>query len=237
MPKVELECLECEKLFMVWPSKVKDGRKFCSKACHSEYITGSNHPRWSQAKCVCELCGIEFMRNAYQVEHGGGRFCSRGCQGEWQSRERCGKSHPNWQGGKVERECERCGKQFGVFPSRIKASRGRFCSRECQAIGIGMIQRGGNNPNWRGGYTRSAYGSGFNKFVKETIRARDRNTCQICGLSPGFNEQLPCVHHIDYDRQNSSFNNLIALCRPCHGSTGSNREFWSEYLSARVEKR
>lgn len=31
--------------------------------------------------------------------------------------------------------CKRCGKEFFVFPSDFKASKGRYCSRECRIVG------------------------------------------------------------------------------------------------------
>lgn len=36
---------------------------------------------------VCQLCGLEFSAVAYEVQRGGGKFCSRNCQRAYQARE------------------------------------------------------------------------------------------------------------------------------------------------------
>lgn len=42
-----------------------------------------------------------------------------------------GEKHHNWKGGKVERECEECGKLFFTKPSRVKIGKGKYCSFSC----------------------------------------------------------------------------------------------------------
>ena len=54
------------------------------------------------------------------------------------------------------------------------------------------------------------------KYLNE-IRRRDNNTCQMCGaLQKG--KIAFHVHHIDGDRRNNVYVNLITLCPQCHGS-------------------
>jgi 5-methylcytosine-specific restriction endonuclease McrA len=38
------------------------------------------------------------------------------------------------------------------------------------------------------------------------------------------------VHHIDYDRKNSSEDNLITLCRQCNIRANFNRGYWEEFF-------
>jgi hypothetical protein len=71
------------------------------------------------------------------------------------------------------------------------------------------------------------YTDEFNKEFKKIIAERDNFTCQLC------NELLPdnfAVHHIDYNKKNSSPKNLIFLCSYCHGKTGHNRDFWKSHF-------
>lgn len=71
------------------------------------------------------------------------------------------------------------------------------------------------------------YTDEFNNELKKIISERDNFTCQLC------NELLPdryAVHHIDYNKKNSSKKNLIFLCVYCHGKTGHNRDFWESYF-------
>lgn len=71
----------------------------------------------------------------------------------------------------------------------------------------------------RYGYTR------FTKELKLYIRERDGYTCAICG------KYGRCVHHIDYNKENPSRENLITLCTRCHNRTNGNRKHWGSLLS------
>ena len=89
---------------------------------------------------------------------------------------------------------------------------------------------GKGNPNWRGGISFELYGTEFNKKLKNKIIKRDNYICQICGIKEiDLNERLT-IHHIDYDKKNNNLNNLISLCRNCHGKTNFNREYWKQQL-------
>jgi len=89
---------------------------------------------------------------------------------------------------------------------------------------------GENNPQWRGGVSYEPYTRGFTKKLRHKIRKRDGYICQLCEATQESVGYKLCVHHIDYDKANHSPNNLISLCRSCHGKTHHNREYWSESL-------
>jgi 5-methylcytosine-specific restriction endonuclease McrA len=72
--------------------------------------------------------------------------------------------------------------------------------------------RGENNPQWRDGSCLRPYDSNFNGWLKERVKERDGFQCQVC-----HNTFDLVVHHQDWDKMNSSIDNLITLCRPCHG--------------------
>ncbi len=44
-----------------------------------------------------------------------------------------------------------CGKEFEIWPSHIKQSRGKYFSRECESRGQSIFQIGENNNHWKGG--------------------------------------------------------------------------------------
>lgn len=50
--------------------------------------------------------------------------------------------------------------------------------------------------------------------VKYEVRKRDNETCRDCGCNE---KERMAVHHIDKNKQNSSLENLVTLCRTCHG--------------------
>lgn len=62
----------------------------------------------------------------------------------------------------------------------------------------------------------------ISRGVRERIRERDSNTCQICGLGEDDLGRKPDVHHITPRREfddvtkSNTEDNLIQLCRPCH---------------------
>jgi len=84
-----------------------------------------------------------------------------------------------------------------------------------------------NHPNWRGGVSNGAYGLEFNSDLKETIKQYYKLTCQLCNEIT----KILDIHHIDYDKKNNHFSNLIPLCKQCHGKTNYNRDSWKKLLT------
>lgn len=52
------------------------------------------------------------------------------------------------------------------------------------------------------------------KQLANTIRERDGNICQDCGVDR--NLKILQVHHVDFNPDNNSNDNLISLCISCH---------------------
>jgi len=105
---------------------------------------------------------------------------------------------------------------------------------------ISEAEKGIKNWNWRGGISFEPYGIEFNNSLKELIRERDKYRCQQCfrhqdelydknGKKYSLN-----VHHIDYDKQNNSPDNLISLCRNCHTQTNYTRNNWTAYFQEKL---
>ena len=75
------------------------------------------------------------------------------------------------------------------------------------------LQAGNKHPNWKGGI--SYYRGKDWKQIRIKIWKRDDFTCQRCGN--GW-DQIVAHHIIPYRiSKDNSFNNLITLCRKCHG--------------------
>lgn len=90
--------------------------------------------------------------------------------------------------------------------------------------------KGGEHPNWKGGTSNQPYPFGFNKILKEDIKKRDDFMCGICGKET----QKLAIHHINYDKNNINFDNLISLCYSCHSKTNYNRECWIEFFNKKI---
>ena len=87
--------------------------------------------------------------------------------------------------------------------------------------------------NWYSANGTSQYAKDFNPALKNKIRRRDAFTCCMCKdreILSSFH-----VHHIDYDKRNSSPYNLITLCASCHGRTHKNRTRWMNYFEDKLE--
>lgn len=89
------------------------------------------------------------------------------------------------------------------------------------------------NPNWKGGKSFEPYHWIFNQRVKTVIKQRDGYICKNCGISQNeslfkFNKGLH-IHHIDFNKNNNKFNNLITVCTVCNSKANFNRDYWTNY--------
>ena len=87
------------------------------------------------------------------------------------------------------------------------------------------------NPNWKGGLSRYPYPVSFNRKLKKMVKEFYDNTCQLCWrvVRKGMQRRLT-VHHIDYDKQNIEFANLIALCNSCNSRVNGDRIHWKKHF-------
>lgn len=251
-------CQSCKVPFDVYPSRAESA-KYCGVACKREgqktgtiqncetcgisfYAALSRakfyNVRFCSNKCkdlanrnrvdrVCEWCGVGFYVPAYKIKSGRGRFCSVGCTNSWRAQnDPRGQRNPFFT--QVKHACKICGVEFLVKHHRKDA---RFCSNKCRGAWHSGVITGKNNGRWRGGKSFEPYPVEFNEPFKRLVRKRDNHTCAICRL-PGN-----CVHHIDYDKQNTVKDNCIVVCRSCHAVTGANRQYWQVVLSQAVVAR
>lgn len=89
-----------------------------------------------------------------------------------------------------------------------------------------------NNPAWQGGKSFEPYNKYFNKAFKEAINIRDNDSCMICGS----NNKL-AVHHIDYNKLNSTKENCCCLCSICHSQTNFNRQHWTKFFQSLLNEK
>lgn len=94
---------------------------------------------------------------------------------------------------------------------------------------------GENSYLWKGGIGHLPYPFEFNKELKESIRERDNNTCQLCGKTKEENGKNLAVHHIDYVKENLDTNNLLTLCNSCNPKVNVRREFWTEFFALKLD--
>lgn len=176
---------------------------------------------------VCEHCGVSFK----DVKRRGARFCSRKCYDASRL---------------VIRICECCGKEFKGESGQRSCS--RACSNKLTKTGITLTEehkhkcsitlrrvlkgtrRFEKSLNWRGGIWKNPYSEGWTEELKTIIRKRDKFICQIC------NKHGHEVHHIDYNKDNCSHENLTTLCKSCHGKTNFHRDSWIAFFDKRIKE-
>lgn len=90
---------------------------------------------------------------------------------------------------------------------------------------------GEQNGRWDGGTGNKPYPNEFNSELKDSIRERDNNTCQICDKTEEQNGKRLAIHHIDYIKEHCNPENLITLCNSCNSKVNSNRNYWQAVLT------
>jgi transposase len=89
---------------------------------------------------------------------------------------------------------------------------------QAESLRLSGKVRGKNNPAWKGGVADWDYSHDWKSICKE-IKNRDKWTCQKCGKTKKRWGHSLHVHHIDEDKTNNNFNNLISLCSECHAES------------------
>lgn len=97
---------------------------------------------------------------------------------------------------------------------------------------------GPNSHLWKGGISNEEYCDVWiDKDYKQDILARDNHTCQNPKCKGKYNHLSLCRHHINYDKQNCGPENLISLCRSCHGQANFNRKYWTEFYRIIIKEK
>ena len=115
--------------------------------------------------------------------------------------------------------------------------RGRTAATHSGYAAMAEKRRGDKGSNWQGGISFEPYDMTFTDVLKESIRQRDNRLCQECGCPECECLRLLDVHHISYNKKDSSPSNLISLCHSCHNKTGRNRSYWTKHFQRKMRWR
>lgn len=172
---------------------------------------------------TCEYCGAPIERARWQlnpanVAH---HFCDGTCAGKWASEQGIRRGSQNGYYHTITVACGSCGVPVSKAASLINRRNGRVYCPVC----IPKIVRRGRKGFYVG------YPPEFSAKLRTEVRKRDSYTCQLCDKAQKGTGTL-CVHHIDYNTQHNGPQNLISLCRVCHGLTNFGLATWTTRLQA-----
>ena len=100
---------------------------------------------------------------------------------------------------------------------------------------------GENNGSWAGGHGYEPYSYEY-RSSREKILKRDNYVCQLCkdktlkNNKKFKNKNFLIIHHMDYNKKNNHFNNLITLCFFCNLSVNINRKHWTKYFQNKIKR-
>lgn len=224
-------CYFCNKKVILKKGEFKKTKRhFCTRSCFDKFQTGPNNVSWKgvKRKKNCIKCNTEFIiRKSDKLNQ---IFCSKKCMRSVLK----GENHFLYQ--KIIDNCCYCNKEFRI--TKCKVGKRNFCNRKCADLGHSKFIRGNKNGRYVHGKGDSSYPPDWNKRFKSIIRERDSNICRLCSMTEKEHGKLLCVHHIDYNKENLDKNNLITVCRFCHGKMhggSSQRKEWKEKLSKLLE--
>ena len=128
-PPREVSCDLCGTLFEKSAYEInKTDHHFCSQECFGKFLSktrigiprpelrGERPNLHKRVSLVCPQCGKNFQVKLSQAERR--VFCSRKCLSD---------------NGRVEKQCEFCGKFFRAKKSVVRIGKGKFCSQKCHS--------------------------------------------------------------------------------------------------------
>lgn len=184
-----VNCENCNKEFHLRPSDIKTGKKNCSMICRNEWFRKNPN------------------KGTYQIGHG--------CTGPI--------VFIHTEESKLKMSITRKGKRLRKYYAKKATNNALHKWRENGGTSwnkglIGVFTKD-KAMNWQGGKSFEEYGLEFNRDLKQQIRSRDKHACRNCGKHRKDNGANLDVHHIDFNKRNNSFINLISICKACHTKT------------------
>ena len=107
----------------------------------------------------------------------------------------------------------------------------------CANISRSIKQSGENNSNWLGGLAYQEYCAVWkDNEYKYSIRERDGHKClnPYCTI---INPKRLHIHHINYNKKDCHFKNLITVCNSCNAKANKDRDWHQSWYQAILMRR
>ena len=236
------KCQFCSKKFRVKGKERRLIAKFCSRECKTKSQKGKRvsqntefkkgHIPWSKGTKGLVVAWNKGKKFPYRS-----RPMAKGYT-PWNKGKKLlhlsGENACHWKGGKKEKICIFCGKEFYV--NKCRENTAQFCSRSCFA----KSRKGELSANWKGGITPENHKIRHSleaNLWRKSIWIRDNFTCQKCQKKGGY----LVAHHInnfaEFPELRFAIDNGITFCEKCHrtfhkkyGNKNNTKEQLLEFL-------
>lgn len=210
--------------------------KICWDNLEKVYLSNRGNFRKGRATYhikICKNCNKEFLGIKSS------KICTTKCANSGEFNNFYKKTHTN----EAKRKMSKA--KLGVYDGKNNPMYGKTHSKEVrEKISNSRIVSGVaamcNNPNWRDGTSFRGYCPIFkDEEFRKHIFDRDGNIC----LNPTCRTKIipkinPLnIHHIDYDKENCVFENLVLVCHSCNCKANFNRKWWTEWYRLILIKR
>lgn len=187
---------------------------------------------------VCNNCGKPFKVYPAWVRKGAGKNCSRQCSAESRTG---GESYIRDEEHRKKMSAIVRNRDLVIQSERFtaynKAKKGKRLEEiygvRAEEIREKYTRYGEKNSNWKGGIARGKYPYIFYQ-LRPLVFERDGYVCLNCGMTQEEAKAKDSlgrgltVHHIDYNKENNTLDNLATTCKWCNSLANSRREVWQK---------
>ena len=225
------------------------------KECWYHIITRNRY----EYRNSCSYCGEPF----FVYYNGGSKSCNRSCATSGKNHystnrvllkkriEKWRKSCPSFKGNENpfygKKHSKKTREKWSINRKLEKSPRWGTKHSEKTLSKMRNVKLGQKNPmygrigskssNWRGGISKEPYAFIFgNKRWRSYIQKRD--AAFFCWNPECFGMNTrQTLHHINYNKKDCNFINIITLCTSCNVRANYNKEYWKNHYTEIMNKR
>lgn len=236
---IQVNCEWCGTQFMARKERVQEGLgKYCSKNCFNEFQRENRKKLWGRKDLAKKYrSGDRYISRWYDD---GGRTVSTSYPRWWwevnigeipdgmiilyKDNNPLNINPSNFELGTHSMALKKANATRKSDSKAWADYRNNASRRQAELWASGRFDhlKGETHYAWKGGTKKLSYSKKF-KEIREFIRERDGYMCQICGTDTPKGSRRGEVHHMDGNKLNDDYGNLINLCKKCHSQVHSSK--------------